>query len=171
MTRGWGRTLLGLAVATIGLGIVLATGVFSAGTVVAVYLVVVAALVLAPLTRLAREESEARASLFEQALRRPEAVTLRPSELVRIERELVVGMETAGGLDMRLVPLLREAAVARLSVKRHLDLVRRPDAAHAVLGDEAWELVRPDRPAPVERHAPGIDLPRLRRLLDTLESI
>jgi hypothetical protein len=166
------RTAIAIVLATTGTAIVLALNVFGATTVVGVYVVVMGALVLAPLTRLAQIPGEMQeASLFDLALKRSRPGSTRPPELVRIERELVAGLETAGGLHQRLVPLLREAATARLAGTRRIDLVHQPDAARAALGDETWELVRPDRPAPHDRTASGLPVARLRTLLDTLEQL
>ena len=66
---------------------------------------------------------------------------------MRIEREITLGTSSAGHLHTRLLPLLREAAAARLGV----DLELRP-SARARLGDDAWELLRPDRPEPDDRN-------------------
>ena len=35
-----------------------------------------------------------------------------------------------------------------------------------MLGDDAWELLRPDRPPPADRTAPGLSLRRVRELVD-----
>ena len=40
-----------------------------------------------------------------------------------------------------------------------------------MLGEDAWELLRPDRPEPRDRDAPGIPLRRLRTVVDTLEQL
>jgi hypothetical protein len=164
------RSATAIVLATIGAGVVLALGAFSAATVAAVYVVVLGTLVLAPLTRLARVPAETEPSLFELSLRPSASGSGRPPELVRMERELLLGLQTAGGLHNRLVPLLREAAAARLA-ERRIDLLRQPDAARAALGDEAWQLVRPDRPTPLDRTGPGITTARLRSLLDALEDV
>ena len=47
----------------------------------------------------------------------------------------------------RLRPVLVEIAEARL-VRRGLRLERDVEEARRLLGPAAWELVRPDRPAP-----------------------
>jgi hypothetical protein len=100
-------------------------------------------------------------SLFEHALsRKPEQPT-RPPELVRIEREITLGTTSAGHLHTRLLPLLREAASARLGSR----LTREQ------LGDEAWELLRPDRPEPIDRNAPSISIRRVRSIVTTLEQL
>lgn len=172
MTRStWIKPALGIAVATVGVAIVLGLGVFDAATVAAVYVLVVGAQVLLALTKLAKEEADLEPSLFEQALRGRRDHLLRPPELVRIERELVLGMESAGHLHVRLIPLLRDAAAARLAAKHRIDLDRRPDAARALLGEETWELLRPDRPEPSDRTARGIAQAKLSAVLDVLERI
>jgi hypothetical protein len=96
---------------------------------------------------------------------------MRPPELVRTERDIVLGTSGAGHLHDRLLPMLREAAAARLSAGHNVDLERRPDAARALLGDDAWELLRPDRPQPRDRTDPGISMRRLRDVIGTLEKL
>ena len=100
-------------------------------------------------------------SPFEHALsRKPEQPT-RPPELVRIEREITLGTTSAGHLHTRLLPLLREAASARLG----------PRLTREQLGDEAWELLRPDRPEPIDRNGPSISVRRVRSIVTTLERL
>jgi hypothetical protein len=55
---------------------------------------------------------------------------------------------------------------------RHgIDLDRRPQAARALLGEDAWDLVRPDRPAPDDSHSPGVTLQQVRAAVDRLEAL
>jgi hypothetical protein len=89
----------------------------------------------------------------------------RPSELVRIEREITLGASSAGHLHTRLLPLLRDAASARLGI----DFELHPERAQAALGSETWQLLRPDLPAPTDRNAPGLALRRTRGVVDQLE--
>jgi hypothetical protein len=96
---------------------------------------------------------------------------MRPPELVRTEREITLGMANAGHLHKRLLPMLREAAAVRLATRQSVEIERRPDQARRLLGDDAWELLRPDLPEPADPHAPGISLGRLRRIVDALERI
>ncbi|HEY7208336.1 MAG TPA: hypothetical protein VH416_08835 [Gaiellaceae bacterium] len=165
------RLGVSVGVATLVTAIVLGLGVFESATVVAVYVVVVGGLVVLSLTKTPRNASSAEPSLLEEALAAHRSERLRPPELVRVERELVLGMESQGHLYLRLLPLLRAAAAARLAAKHHVDLDRRPEAARALLGDEAWELLRPDRPAPADRQAKGIGRAQLTRIVDVLERI
>ena len=58
-------------------------------------------------------------------------------------------------VHFRLRPMITELAAELLSSRRGIDLERDPERAQALLGDDVWELVRPDRPQPAERHGPG----------------
>jgi hypothetical protein len=40
-----------------------------------------------------------------------------------------------------------------------------------VLGDEAWDLIRPDRPEPRDPQGAGLPFRRIGRLLDAIERI
>jgi hypothetical protein len=94
----------------------------------------------------------------------------RPTQLLRIER--VVGRAGESGLaaHTQLRPLLREIAEARLA-RRGLRLDRDGAEARRLLGPQAWELVRPDRPAPPDDRAAGIAPAELEALLDRLEAL
>ena len=74
-------------------------------------------------------------------------------------------------VHFRLRPVIAELAAELLSSRRGIDLERDPDRAHAALGDDVWELVRPDRPQPAERHGSGIDEAQLGRVVTALERV
>jgi hypothetical protein len=88
-----------------------------------------------------------------------------------MERELELGIAGAGHAHHRLLPLLRSAAVARLSSRHGVELDRRPEAAEALLGEDAWELLRPDRPEPADRFAPGVPRERVAAMIERIESL
>jgi hypothetical protein len=69
-----------------------------------------------------------------------------------------------------LRPVLSDIATARLA-RRGVRLSRDHDEARRLLGPEAWELVRPDRPQPPDRRAPGIAPRELEAVLDRLEAL
>ncbi len=94
----------------------------------------------------------------------------RPADLVRLERLVVTGRSTAGDVHLRLRPVLRELASARL---RHhgVWLDRSPQDARRLLGDELWEIVRPDRPWPSEPRAPGMSWDQLTSVVTRLERL
>ena len=167
------RRLLALwGAATLGLVIALGLRPVSAATIVAAYVLVLAAIALAALTRATRGASEwQEVSQFERTLRGAVDAPVRPPELVRAEREITLGVASAGHLHTRLLPILREAAAARLAAHHNVELERRPDAARTLLGDEAWQLLRPDLPPAEDRNAPGLPLRRIHALVDTLERL
>jgi len=93
---------------------------------------------------------------------RPESVGPVP-QLAKIEREVTLSIGNAYDLHTRLLPHLREIATARLERRG-----QRPGPD--TLG-RWWELLRPDRPEPAERFAPGISEPELRELVADLARI
>ncbi len=100
------------------------------------------------------------------ALEREPEERQRPAQLERLERELTMASSTAFDLHARLRPQLREIATMRLA-SRGVQL----DEAEGVLDEELWELVRPDRQPPADRHAEGIAPAALRRAVDALEAL
>lgn len=74
-------------------------------------------------------------------------------------------------LHMRLRPLLREIAAHRLSMRFGVSLDREPERARELVGAEAWELVRPERPPPGDRLAPGLPASQLGKVVEELERI
>jgi hypothetical protein len=160
------RVALPIALATAGAIVALGLHPVATSTILASYVLAVAAagVVVATRALAARSASDAR-SAFEDALQRTREERPRPGELVRIERELTLGLTNAGYLHARLLPLLREIATTRLGV----DLHRSPGRARLLLGDAAWQLLRPDRPAPPDRNARGASRREIEQCLDALE--
>jgi hypothetical protein len=85
------------------------------------------------------------------------------SQLAKVEREVTLAVGNAYDLHARLLPHLREIAQARLERTG-----RRPGPD--TLG-RWWELLRPDRPEPTDRFAPGIAPNDLRALVADLEKM
>ncbi len=127
--------------------------------------------------------------LAERALRdmryRPEAPSLlgrwrarqrpwkpeRVRQLEELEHAVDFSLTTAFDVHYRLRPHLVRIAAHRLAVRRGIQLEADPAAARAVIGEAAWELVRPDREPPADRNARGTDLVSLRAVVAGLESI
>jgi hypothetical protein len=74
-------------------------------------------------------------------------------------------------LHTRLRPLLREIAAHRLSTRFGVDLDREHERAEELIEGEAWELVRPERPPPSDRLAPGPPASYLSKVVEELERI
>jgi hypothetical protein len=162
------RLTLPFLLMTVGLVVALGLHPVATNRILATYVLALAALGLELMTRVLSSRSVSdRPSEFEQALVRARHKPTRPTDLLRIERELSLGVASAGHLHTRLLPLLREAATARLG----FDLHRFPARAQVALGDEAWELLRPDRPAPEDRHGTGVPLRKVEHCIETLERL
>jgi hypothetical protein len=102
---------------------------------------------------------------------RPRRMTQRLPELERTERAVLLSASTAFDTHYRLRPILREIAAQRLATRRGLSLDDDVTAARAVVGEETWELVRPDREPPHLRFAPGVQAAELREVVAALERI
>lgn len=133
------------------------------------YFLALGVVALSYLARTILRTSPGRRSEFERALRssRQAPETLR--ELTRIENDVIHGSETYGDFRRRLQPLLREIAADRLAARHGIDPVRHPERARAVLGDETWDVLRPD--ADFAGAARGLPRARLRVVVDRLESL
>jgi hypothetical protein len=137
------------------------------------YLLFVGGLLLFGFVRATRQagESESTASVYERALRRRERAPARPGELAKLEREVALAAGSSFDLHFRLRPVLREITAYRLATRRGLVLDGGSLEVPALLGDELWEVVRPDRLPPDDRFGPGLPLARLQGLLERLERI
>ena len=83
---------------------------------------------------------------------------------------LVLGsIERAGPFHIRLRPALREAADERLRAHHGVG-IDDPRAA-ALLGPDAWDLLRPDRRGPDDRRAPGPDEATMEMVLTAIEGL
>ena len=102
---------------------------------------------------------------------RARRTTPRLAELDRTERAVLLSASNAFDVHYRLRPILREIAAQRLATRRGLSLDVDTEAARAVVGEETWELVRPDREPPQLRFAPGIAALQLREVVAVLERI
>jgi hypothetical protein len=164
------RLVMPLAVATVSLIVLLQIHTLSTSRALAIWVVIVASLALLLLVRQSRPGPK-RASRFETAMRGTVTKTSVPVELERIERELELGIANAASAHHWLLPRLRAAAAARLASRHGVELERKPEAARALLGDEAWELLRPDRPEPADRFGPGVPRETVTAVIGRVESL
>jgi hypothetical protein len=154
----------------LAIGIAVAPG--RAALLVHIYVVVVVGgMLLALAVRLARSLGPPGPSTFERGLVPAAERAARAGQLEQLEREVTLGRQSAWDLHARLAPTLRETAGALLATRRGVDLQREPARAAAVLGPDAWELIRPHRGAPDDRHEPGVDLVHLDRAVASLERL
>jgi hypothetical protein len=163
---GAARALAAPTVALLGL-VVFAPGRLELG--VRIYALVLCAAVLVILLLALR-----RAFPDETALREPATDTARsvpPPSLARIEHETALAVAGSFDVHYRLVPRLRALADGLLSSRQKVSLMESPESARALLGEQTWELVRPDRPAPEDRLAKGIAPRELEHVVDALEGV
>lgn len=109
---------------------------------------------------------------FEAILRRDaDAVGApHPPEREHLGTVVRLSLGAAGDAHNRLRPLLRELADTRLDAAYGTHVDADPRAAER-LGPEAWELVRPDRPAPADPLAPGPSEADLEAAVTALERL
>ena len=94
----------------------------------------------------------------------------RLGQLESVARALDLAEASSFDLHNVLRPIVREIAAARLA--RHgVALDRQPERARALLGEQAWELVRADREAPAGDPSRGCSRDELREIVDALEAI
>jgi hypothetical protein len=100
-------------------------------------------------------------SELERALSESKSREQRVPELERTEREVTLATATAYDLHVRLLPHLREIAQCRL------EQTGKTSGADTL--GRWWDLLRPDRPEPEDRFAPGITRAELSALVRDLE--
>jgi hypothetical protein len=120
------------------------------------------------LTLIRRRLGPGERSEFEEALDRPVRRAVRVAERDKLAREVELGGQTAFDFHYRLRPTLVEIARNRLAGR---GITLESPRARAVLGEEAWDYVRPDREPPRDRHSPGMQPDELDRVLVALEGI
>jgi hypothetical protein len=138
---------------------------------VAAYLLALGALAAVLALRGVIRTAARRPSAFEAALEPSHARPARLRSLEQVENDCVLGLANPVDLHRRLRPRLREIAAQRLAARHGVDLDSRPEAARALLGEEIWELVRPERSLPDEVKGTRVDAARLGRVLQRIETI
>jgi hypothetical protein len=164
------RSIAVAITATIWAGLFLLVLPERAAVVGHIWLVVVLALALGTALERLRRDLPRRTSSFDAAFVRRGTPRARPASLARVEREVTLATGTAFDVHFRLRPTI-QALSTSLLLRRGIDVERSPAQAEALLGPEVWELVRPDRPAPEDRTAPGVPIETVERVVADLERI
>jgi hypothetical protein len=136
-----------------------------------VYLVVICGVLLLALVRVTNVRAPAAVpSAFDRALAE---MNRRPPDTgeTALARDVDLSVLGAFHLHARLRPILREIATHRLRLLYGVDLDGEPVRARELVGADAWELVRPNRPPPADRLAPGPPLSVLAEVVTQLERI
>lgn len=158
-------------VATVALAVALVLRPGDRGLSLDAYLLFVGGLVLSLLVRGATEAfPSAGASQLERALRARAQPPERVHELERLEREVVMSIQSAFDTYHRLRPALREIATVRLG-RYGVDLDAPGSRAEKLLGDAAWRIVRPGLDRPRDHMAPGASLATVEEAVTALERL
>ncbi len=134
-----------------------------------VYALVVAGVALALMVAVLRGAYPRATPLRLPAKRRAATRQTAPVMLARLEQEVALGAAGSFDLHHQLRPRLRRLAGELLTARGRLSLDRDAQKARELLGEEAWELVRHDRPPPEDRLARGIEPDALGRVVASLE--
>ena len=95
----------------------------------------------------------------------------RPQQLVALERLVITAGPSAVSAHAYLRPLLIQIVSHRLAA-RGQTLERMPEATgRQMLGDQLWDIVRPDRPFPQDRHGPGVGPQELGGMLEVIRRL
>lgn len=108
---------------------------------------------------------------LEQLLQRPTRHTEGVMELDALSRRIDTAANSAFEVHFGLRPMLRQLAATRLAGRHGIDLDDQPERSRALIGEQLWELVRPDRQPPDDRFAKGLTPSQVGQLIDQLEAI
>jgi len=155
--------------ATLGVVIALAVAPDRRDVFLDLYVLALGGIALVRLVGLTRRRlAPGERSPFAEALRTEPSRPTTVAERDKLAREVGLGMQTAFDLHFRLRPVLVEIARNRLAAR---GVALEQARARDLVGDEAWELLRPDREAPSDRNSPGLRPDELSRLVGALERI
>jgi hypothetical protein len=138
-----------------------------------IFVIVLGALVIRLLVRAVRVATSAPGPFpFDQALHEPpEQEIPRATEPDRIAFEVGASTYRALELHHRFRRRLRRLAADRLTVEHGVDLDADRDAARSLLGEEAWDLLRPDHEPPEDRFGPGMPIEDIRKIVTAVEDL
>jgi hypothetical protein len=165
------RAVIGGTLITIGAlaGLFASTGMRE--RVLDAYLVALGAVLMLMLIRTARTLIGDRGrSPFDDALAAMRHTRSR-SRGLKLERDVELSRLNEFHFHMRLRPVMREIAALRLRRRFGVELDREPARARELVPTAAWDVVRPDRPPPRDRLAPGPSLASLREIVGELERL
>src|SRR2546423_4904413 len=161
---------LGLLV-SVAVGIAAFTSAGLRAILIDAYVLAMGGILLLALVRMTREKAPADAvSGIDGALAEMRRAPRDFADLGLV-RDVELAVLSAVHLHVRLRPVLREIAAHRLLKQYGVDLDGEPARARELIGTSAWSHVRPDRPPPADRLAPGPPLSELRDVVAELERV
>jgi hypothetical protein len=171
VTRIRARAVKWGLVVTAGAGIAALASSGVNAIVLDVYLLCIGAVVLLALVRTTRKYAVVpRKSAFDAALAAMRRGSAESGEPILV-RELELSTYNAFHFHARLRLLLRDIAAYRLRSQYGVELDAEAPRARELVGREAWEVVRPDRPPPADRMAAGPTVAELAVVVDELEAL
>ena len=106
---------------------------------------------------------------FDRALEPPSSRADQLGQLAEVEREVELAVSREFYFHSTLRPLLQQLAADRLRIRHGIALD--DPLARDLLGERAWELIRPDRAPPRDRVAPGPPAEQLGQVVQALEAL
>jgi hypothetical protein len=166
------RTGLLVAVVTCALVAVVQLAPQRSAVAVSVYLLLLGAAALRLLVRLVwLAHPPPGPSEFDAAMRERREPPAPPAELEALRRTVALAGASGVYAHNRLRPELRALAADLLAWRQGIGLDAEPERARVVLGEAAWELLRPDREEPGDHDAPGLPAALLGRIVTELEEV
>lgn len=89
----------------------------------------------------------------------------------KVRSDLAWAQYSRRDFDMAMRKRLLNAAALRLDKEYGVDLERDHDKARRLLGEPAWEVLRPADEASQDRFARGVALPDIERVVDAIEGL
>jgi hypothetical protein len=144
-----------------------------AGACAQVFVIVAGALVIRLLVQTVRMATSAPGPFpFDQALRLPPVQEIpRAREPDRIAFEVGAATHRALELHHRFRRRLRRLAADRLAAEHGVEMDVDRDAARALLGEEAWDLLQPDHVPPDDRFGPGMPIDGVTKVVTAVEDL
>jgi hypothetical protein len=138
-----------------------------------IFVIVVGALVIRLLVQTVRVATSAPGPFpFDHALQQPPVPEIpRAREPDRIAFEVGAATHRALELHHRFRRRLRRLAADRLAAEHGVDLDADREAARSLLGEDAWDLLRPDHVAPEDRFGPGMPIEDVTRIVTAVEDL
>jgi hypothetical protein len=138
-----------------------------------IFVIVLGALVIRLLVQAVRVATSTPGPIpFDEALLQPpEREIRRAREPDRIAFEVGASTHRALELHHQFRRRLRRLAADRLTSEHGVDLDTDQDAARALLGAEAWDLLRPDHEAPEDRFGPGMPIEDVTKIVTAVEDL
>jgi len=160
--------LLILIVAVVVGGLGVASGSWARGLAGVAAMLIVGGLVAA-IALVVHDDQAERSGPYEVLARRPLVTAPGAGRPGRLARIVELSEQRAGDAHHLLRPVLAAVSEEWLLATHGIGL--QDPAAGALLPTELWAWVRPDRPRPIDPHAPGLPAADLDRLLDQLEAL